>query len=599
MIHVEQRQNSSRKDTSDFVYHLLSAVEVGKRRQSLNFNQSGANDDSDQLSVSEAGDIGDRALHSKRHSGNESGRPVFPFEENLVLPIQQHSFKESHSHLPTPSPSSPDAILHDKGQNQDCKKELPWFMTYISSRVHLAVLGILGVLTRYLLEKLFGPQVVGATSDNSYMYVDLPPNMIGSFLMGWFGVVFKGDISKFSPELAVGLTTGYLGSLTTFSGWNQKMLELSVNGQWVFSFLGFLLGLFLVAYSFIFGVETAKGVKWVFNKTNLNSKCGFELKNNIISESILIVLMITLLGLLWGVSIALLKRDFESDKSTSHLWLGCIVGPIGVWIRFYLAKFNGKGLGRKNIMKWMPFGTLIANVSASCIMATFATLKKSVKDEHFGIVATGIQFGLCGCLSTVSTFIAEFGAMRESVDPWKALVIVTDSTHNQIIRPNHSWKLKLTCVVRSQVIYDLGLQHRRSLIFSSACSTREFLHQCNSRKHISIIKPLERTPPSATPVPSSATPVLSSASAAGKLFFSSFEIDFLGTIFEWTFSMEPSVNEAFLLHLRIDFHGTILEVDFQTAPVIFMLIFPWSLYTDFQTARDALISKSLSSLWFC
>lgn len=45
-----------------------------------------------------------------------------------------------------------------------------------------------------------------------------------------------------------------------------------------------------------------------------------------------------------------------------------------------------------------------------------------MKDEHFDIVATGIQFGLCGCLSTVSTFIAEFGAMRESVDPWKAYV---------------------------------------------------------------------------------------------------------------------------------------------------------------------------------
>lgn len=37
------------------------------------------------------------------------------------------------------------------------------------------------VLTRYLLEKLFGPQVVGATSDNSYMYVDLPPNMVSFF----------------------------------------------------------------------------------------------------------------------------------------------------------------------------------------------------------------------------------------------------------------------------------------------------------------------------------------------------------------------------------------------------------------------------------
>jgi fluoride ion exporter CrcB/FEX len=60
--------------------------------------------------------------------------------------------------------------------------------------------------------------------------------------MGWWGVVFKADISYVSDFLAIGLTTGYLGSLTTFSGWNQKMLELSVEGHWVFALLGFLIG---------------------------------------------------------------------------------------------------------------------------------------------------------------------------------------------------------------------------------------------------------------------------------------------------------------------------------------------------------------------
>lgn len=65
---------------------------------------------------------------------------------------------------------------------------------------------------------------------------------VGSFLMGWLGVVFKSDISKVSDQLAIGLTTGYLGSLTTFSGWNQKMLDLSVEGEWVFAVLGNIIG---------------------------------------------------------------------------------------------------------------------------------------------------------------------------------------------------------------------------------------------------------------------------------------------------------------------------------------------------------------------
>lgn len=60
--------------------------------------------------------------------------------------------------------------------------------------------------------------------------------------MGWWGVVFKGDISKVSDYLVIGLNTGYLGSLTTFSGWNQKMLDLTVDGHWVLAFLGFFIG---------------------------------------------------------------------------------------------------------------------------------------------------------------------------------------------------------------------------------------------------------------------------------------------------------------------------------------------------------------------
>lgn len=64
--------------------------------------------------------------------------------------------------------------------------------------------------------------------------------------MGWFGVVFKGEISKISDQLAMGLTTGFLGSLTTFSGWNQKMLELSIEGRWVFAVLGIIIGIELL-----------------------------------------------------------------------------------------------------------------------------------------------------------------------------------------------------------------------------------------------------------------------------------------------------------------------------------------------------------------
>ncbi|CAN6679229.1 unnamed protein product [Malus baccata var. baccata] len=410
-----------------------SSATSSLRRRSLSLSHvqpSQIDDDNESECVSEAGDIGDRALHSNRHS--ESGSVcLFPSED---VQLQSYGFwghdpvaskaispvtplpEEIISHLST------DAIISEDKKPENTTR-LPKFLEYGSCMTHLAVFGILGVLSRYLLQKLFGPGVVGVTSDKTILYLDLPSNMVGSFLMGWFGVVFKGDISYVSDYLVIGLSTGYLGSLTTFSGWNQKMVELSVEGHWAFALLGFLIGLFLAAYSLIFGVETAKGFRQILER---NSVCGItssrrrwrvdSYKRHLVALAVLLLM----LSSLWSIGGIQLREEFNSSSSEAQLWLGCIVGPFGVWIRWFLARLNGRGLGKTGLLKWVPFGTLIANVSAACVMAALSTMKKAVNTKTCNIVATGIQFGFLGCLGTVSTFIAEFNAMRESKYPWRA-----------------------------------------------------------------------------------------------------------------------------------------------------------------------------------
>ncbi|XP_021771414.1 fluoride export protein 1-like [Chenopodium quinoa] len=245
---------------------------------------------------------------------------------------------------------------------------------------------------------------------------------LGSFLMGWLGVIFKGKISHMSDHLAVGLSTGYLGSLTTFSGWNQKMLDLSVNGHWVFAVLGFLVGLFLAAYSIIVGIETAKGFRWLLERTGNSSSFSKLRVNNFKSHLIVLtVLMLVWVGL-WTTSGILENKEFKNGGSGAQLLVGCLVGPFGVWLRWWLARFNGRGLGKAGRWKWIPFGTLAVNVSAACVMAALATVKKAVSTKDCDTVSSGIQFGLLGCLSTVSTFMAEYNAMRESSHPWRAYV---------------------------------------------------------------------------------------------------------------------------------------------------------------------------------
>ncbi|XP_062107383.1 fluoride export protein 1 isoform X2 [Humulus lupulus] len=412
-------------------FRQTSSASSSMRRRSFSLSgvlSSQIDDTIECESVSEAGDIGDRALHNSRNSRSGSLRFSFDHvsENGVVVPIAEDTLSQSHvlnSHDPTT-----DGMVQAESKMQNDKKEVPKLLEYSSCLTHLAVFGILGVLTRYLLQKLFGPGTAGITSNESLLYLDLPSNMVGSFLMGWFGVVFKGDISHVSDFLAIGLSTGYLGSLTTFSGWNQKMLELSVEGHWVSSVLGFLIGLFLAAYSIIFGVETAKGFRHLLQKKITNQKSSIHSSESmwrVDSRERHIAVMVVfflILCLLLSVSGIMLTKEFRNDGSEAQLWLGCIVGPLGVWIRWFLARLNGCGLGRAGSLKWIPFGTLSANVSAACIMAALSTIRNAVNTKTCDTITTGIQLGFLGCLSTVSTFIAEFNAMRESKHPWRAYV---------------------------------------------------------------------------------------------------------------------------------------------------------------------------------
>lgn len=140
-------------------------------------------------------------------------------------------------------------------------------------------------------------------------------------------------------------------------------------------------GLFLVAYSIIFGIETAKGLKWLHRRSNMRSitRCyGDSVSNKHYCLLTFMVMLLLMLALLWSVFGCLARREFDSGSSEAQLFLACMMGPFGVWIRWYLARLNGRGLGRNAMLKWMPFGTLAANVAAACIMAALATLKKAV-----------------------------------------------------------------------------------------------------------------------------------------------------------------------------------------------------------------------------
>lgn len=150
-------------------------------------------------------------------------------------------------------------------------------------------------------------------------------------------------------------------------------------------------GLFLVAYCIIFGIETAEGFKWILQKLSTSSQQGqFRSRSNSKVGSfkihkVVTVVLLVLLVLFYCLSGSLVKKEFNKGGSEAQLLLACMVAPLGVWLRWFLAKkLNGRGLGKNGFLKWVPFGTLVANLSAAWVTAVFAILKKSVRLKlHF------------------------------------------------------------------------------------------------------------------------------------------------------------------------------------------------------------------------
>ena len=144
--------------------------------------------------------------------------------------------------LPSPSPTS-DAKSKDFVQG-----------------IYIGLFAILGTLLRMLVAQVFGeycknPDSIGwlkasaplcvthggsATEQGGIIFADLPANLLGSFIMGFFqngaalGLALPlaiawltpGDPVQSMPILHKAVTTGFCGSLTTFSGWNSAMVVL-------------------------------------------------------------------------------------------------------------------------------------------------------------------------------------------------------------------------------------------------------------------------------------------------------------------------------------------------------------------------------------
>ncbi|CAI5975020.1 unnamed protein product [Closterium sp. NIES-65] len=319
--------------------------------------------------------------------------------------------------LVNPPVTSPWARAREQVPEEDERLE-PW-LAHVSVLVHLATFAIIGVLIRYGLEVLFGPEVAHVTDDEQTVFIDLPANIAGSFIMGMVGVAAKRHIAAYSEHLAIGLSTGLCGCITTFASWNQRMLAILASGLWVRALAGYIVGAALPFVSLMAGIDLADGIKWQIKRANdrrtahgkppLRAPRGDHFDRRWASLLLFFCLSVFLVT---AAAIGTALDDWSSK--TRRLWFACVVAAPGAWLRWYLSWLNGGAVGKGRWWQWVPVGTVAANVSASVLEAALSTVVLTYNNEVSVLAVGALQLGFLGSLSTVSTLMVEVLALHKA-----------------------------------------------------------------------------------------------------------------------------------------------------------------------------------------
>lgn len=128
-----------------------------------------------------------------------------------------------------------------------------------------------------------------------------------------------------------------------------------------------------------------------------------------------------ILSLILGL--ALVNNDDAYSITYRTMIYAALFAPFGAILRWKLSRLN-KSL--KGEYKWFPLGTFAANFFGSIVSISMIALdfklqlyNDSSSSINFWMVGTlrAIKIGFAGCLSTVSTFIAEFSSLLSSIHP--------------------------------------------------------------------------------------------------------------------------------------------------------------------------------------
>ncbi|WBW72753.1 plasma membrane fluoride export channel Fex2 [Schizosaccharomyces osmophilus] len=214
---------------------------------------------------------------------------------------------------------------------------------------------------------------------------------------------------KHNAALLLAITTGFCGSLTTFSSWMLEMFTAMANlGPFIprgrgDSFLAvvstFTLTISMAFSGLLFGKQLGRSTTyWKIGEFSFAR--AIPMNTHLFVRGIIFLLAV---GFFLGSS---LYTAYTKDITHRGIGFSLIFSPFGAVLRLYLSRwFNSPKY-------YMPYGTLIANLLGTLIIAIMYMLPLITHCSPVSrSVIYGIQNGFCGCLTTLSTFLNELHTM--------------------------------------------------------------------------------------------------------------------------------------------------------------------------------------------
>ncbi|ORZ01235.1 CrcB-like protein-domain-containing protein [Syncephalastrum racemosum] len=262
----------------------------------------------------------------------------------------------------------------------------------------LIPMSILGTLIRVGLQRL-------ETYNGAPVFGLVYAQWIGCFIMG-IAVQDKSILIHYYLPLQVALSTGLCGSITTFSSWQRDLFEAFANydaanhngGYNILAAISqFLVTIAMSFNGLVFGFHAGRVLATRFHtykhrRVEIVAR-EFSMGSLTVRDWFVISFgYLTWIGVIFAATFTTTQRD---------LAMACVFAPVGALARWHLSVLN-------TCNQHFFLGTFAANMIGTAILAALSLVESGVVISSITCdVIKGLADGLCGCLTTISTFVVE------------------------------------------------------------------------------------------------------------------------------------------------------------------------------------------------